>query len=95
MRKVLAVFVISLLAMVSMGVASADIDPSGVVLGEQAQAAIEKAEIEAEQGNGAEAQAYDDIANSNFGKTELGFHRISGAVITASYTWAGKIRTHK
>jgi hypothetical protein len=46
---------------------------------------LEKAAVEFANGNDVEGLAAEDDATNNFGKTQLGFLRISGAVITASW----------
>jgi len=54
---------------------------------EQAQLALEKAALEFANGNDVEGLAAEENATNNFGKTQLGFHKIAGAVIGGSYTW--------
>jgi len=94
LKQFLAVALVFTLVATGMAVVAAD-DAAIAVSTEKAEMLQEKAANELALGNDAEAIVLDEGANSNFGKTELGFHRISGAVITASYTWAGKIRVHK
>jgi hypothetical protein len=55
------------------------------VLSEKAELSLEKAALEFANGNDVEGLALEDDATNNFGKTKLGFLRISGAVITASW----------
>lgn len=55
------------------------------VLNEKAELSLEKAALELAQGNDVEGLALENDATNNFGKTQLGFHRLAGAVITASW----------
>ncbi|HOI76955.1 MAG TPA: hypothetical protein PLI06_05005 [Methanofastidiosum sp.] len=101
MKKILAIFIaVAMVASFGVGViAGADADAyANAVNDEQAQLALEKAALEFANGNDVEGIALEEDATNNFGKTQLGFHKISGAVITASYVWidaCGWIRIHK
>ena len=101
MKKILAI-IISLTMLLSFAIGSisaANEDAfAEAVLNEEAQLALEKAAVEFAQGNDVEGFAAEEDATNNFGKTELGFHKIAGAVITASYMWVnhcGWVRIHK
>ena len=105
MKKIMTLFIaVALIASFGIGaIAGANEDAfANAVMEEQTQLVLEKAAIEFAQGHDAEGLALEGAATNNFGKTKLGFHRISGAVITASYYWkpvteptAGWERTHK
>jgi len=102
MKKILAIFIaVAMVASFGVGaIAGANEDAfANAVIDEQAQLALEKAAVEFANGNDVEGLAAEEDATNNFGKTKLGFHRISGAVISASYYWKAKpgtwIRTHK
>ena len=94
---------ITVALIVSFGVgaiASANEDAfANAVIDEKTQLILEKAAIEFANGNDTEGFSAEQEATNNFGKTELGFHRMSGAVITASYAWksipGGWERVHK
>ena len=88
MKKILAIFVaVALIASMGIGaIAGANEDVfANAVNDEQAQLALEKAALEFANGNDTEGFAAEENATNNFGKTQLGFLRISGAVITASW----------
>jgi hypothetical protein len=99
MKKIMAIFIaVALIASMGIGViAGADADAyANAVIDEQAQLALEKAALEFANGNDVEGFAAEEDATNNFGKTQLGFLRISGAVITASWCGYGcGIRIHK
>jgi len=102
MKKILAIFIaVALIASMGIGaIAGANEDAfANAVIDEETQLALEKAALEFANGNDTEGFAAEEDATNNFGKTQLGFHKISGAVITASYTWVntcgGWIRIHK
>ena len=101
MKKIIAMFIaIAMITSFGIGViAGADADAyANAVLEEEAQLALEKAAVEFANGNDTEGFAAEDNATNNFGKTELGFHKLAGAVITASYYWkmgCGWERVHK
>jgi len=102
MKKMITIFVaVALIASFGVGaIAGANEDAFATAVNdEQAQLALEKAAVEFANGNDTEGLAAEENATNNFGKTKLGFHRISGAVISASYYWKAKpgtwIRTHK
>ena len=88
MKRILALF-ITLTMIMSFGVgaiAGANEDAfANAVIDEQTQLALEKAALEFANGNDVEGFAAEEDATNNFGKTQLGFHKISGAVISASY----------
>jgi len=101
MKKIIAI-IISLTMLMSFAIGSiagANEDAfANAVIDEQAQLALEKAAVEFANGNDVEGLAAEEDATNNFGKTQLGFHKISGAVITASYYWkmgCGWERRHK
>ncbi|HOC77676.1 MAG TPA: hypothetical protein PKO31_03205 [Methanofastidiosum sp.] len=88
MKKIITIFVaVALIASFGVGaIAGANEDAfANAVIDEQAQLALEKAAVEFANGNDTEGLAAEEDATNNFGKTKLGFHKISGAVITASY----------
>ncbi|MDY1592047.1 MAG: hypothetical protein RBS85_07825 [Methanofastidiosum sp.] len=90
MKKIMTLFIaVALIASFGVGaIAGADVDAyANAVLDEQAQLALEKAAVEFANGNDVEGLAAEECATNNFGKTKLGFHKMSGAVITASYYW--------
>jgi len=101
MKKILAIFIaVALIASMGIGaIAGANEDAfANAVIDEETQLALEKAALEFANGNDTEGFAAEEDATNNFGKTQLGFHKISGAVITASYVWidaCGWIRIHK
>ena len=102
MKKILALFItLTMIMSFAVGaIAGADADAyANAVLDEQAQLTLEKAALEFANGNDTEGIAAEENATNNFGKTKLGFHKISGAVITASYMWVdhgcGWLRIHK
>ena len=102
MKKIMTLFIaFALIASFGVGViAGANEDAfANAVIDEETQLALEKAAVEFANGNDTEGFAAEEDATNNFGKTKLGFHRISGAVISASYYWKAKpgtwIRTHK
>jgi len=102
MKKIMTLFIaVALIASFGVGaIAGADVDAyANAVLDEQAQLALEKAAVEFANGNDVEGLAAEECATNNFGKTKLGFHKMSGAVITASYYWnkisTGWERVHK
>lgn len=69
---------------------------ANAVIDEKTQLALEKAALEFANGNDVEGLAAEDDATNNFGKTQLGFLKISGAVITASWCgYIGSARIHK
>ncbi len=88
MKKMITIFVaVALIASFGVGaIAGANEDAfANAVIDEQAQLALEKAALEFANGNDTEGLAAEEDATNNFGKTKLGFHKISGAVITASW----------
>jgi hypothetical protein len=88
MKKILTLFImVALIASFGVGaIAGANEDAfANAVIDEQAELALEKAALEFANGNDVEGLAAEDNATNNFGKTQLGFLRISGAVITASW----------
>ena len=88
MKKILTLFiVVALVASFGVGaIAGANEDAfANTVIDEQAQLALEKAALEFANGNDVEGIAAEEDAANNFGKTELGFHRLAGAVISASW----------
>ncbi|HQK62589.1 MAG TPA: hypothetical protein PLV67_03260 [Methanofastidiosum sp.] len=88
MKKIMTLFIaVALIASFGIGaIAGANEDAfANAVNDEQAQLALEKAALEFANGNDTEGLAAEEDATNNFGKTKLGFHKISGAVITASY----------
>ena len=88
MKKIMTLFIaVALIASMSIGaIAGANEDAfADAVNDEQAQLALEKAAVEFAKGNDVEGFAAEEDVNSSFGKTQLGFHRLAGAVITASY----------
>jgi len=90
MKKILAIFIaVALIASFGVGaIAGADVDAfANAVIDEETQLALEKAAVEFANGNDVEGLAAEEDATNNFGKTELGFHKLAGAVITASYYW--------
>ena len=101
MKKILAIFIaVALIASMGIGaIAGANEDAfANAVIDEETQLALEKAALEFANGNDTEGFAAEEDATNNFGKTQLGFHKISGAVITASYYWkmgCGWERRHK
>ncbi len=98
MKKIITTFiVVVLIASFGVGaIAGANEDAfANAVIDEQAQLTLEKAALEFAQGNDVEGLAAEEYATNNFGKTQLGFHKISGAVITASYFWGCGSKLHK
>ena len=88
MKKILAIFIaVAMVASFGVGViAGADADAyANAVNDEQAQLALEKAALEFANGNDVEGIALEEDATNNFGKTQLGFHKLAGAVISASW----------
>ncbi len=88
MKKIITLFIaVALLASFGVGaIAGANEDAfANAVIDEETQIALEKAAVEFAKGNDTEGLAAEENATNNFGKTKLGFLRISGAVITASY----------
>jgi hypothetical protein len=88
MKKIITLFImVALVASFGVGaIAGANEDAfANAVIDEQTQLALEKAALEFANGNDVEGLAAEDNASNNFGKTQLGFLRISGAVITASW----------
>ena len=98
MKKIMTLFIaVALIASMGIGaIAGANEDAfANAVIDEQAQLALEKAAVEFANGNDVEGLAAEDDATNNFGKTELGFHKLAGAVITASYFWGCGSKLHK
>jgi len=101
MKKIMTLFIaVALIASFGVGaIAGADADAfANAVNDEKATLALEKAAVEFANGNDVEGLAAEEGATNNFGKTKLGFHKMSGAVITASYYWkmgCGWERVHK
>jgi len=102
MKKIMTLFIaVALIASFGVGaIAGANEDAfANAVIDEETQIALGKAALEFANGNDIEGLAAEEDATNNFGKTKLGFHKISGAVISASYYWKAKpgtwIRTHK
>ena len=88
MKKMITIFVaVALIASFGVGaIAGANEDAfANAVIDEETQIALEKAAVEFANGNDTEGLAAEEDATNNFGKTQLGFLRISGAVITASW----------
>ncbi|MCC7573361.1 MAG: hypothetical protein KO464_08220 [Candidatus Methanofastidiosum sp.] len=88
MKKIITLFIaVALIASMSVGaIAGADADAfANAVNDEKAQIALEKAALEFANGNDVEGLAAEENATNNFGKTQLGFHKLAGAVISASY----------
>jgi len=88
MKKMMAIFIaVALIASFGVSaIAGADADAfANAVNDEKATLALEKAAVEFANGNDVEGLAAEEGATNNFGKTKLGFHKISGAVISASY----------
>ncbi|NPV49787.1 MAG: hypothetical protein HPY60_01120 [Candidatus Methanofastidiosum sp.] len=88
MKKIFTLFIaVALIASMGIGaIAGANEDTfANAVNDEQAQLALEKAAVEFANGNDVEGLAAEDDATNNFGKTELGFHKLAGAVISASW----------
>ncbi len=102
MKKIMTLFIaVALIASFGVGaIAGANEDAfANAVIDEQAQLALEKAALEFANGNDTEGFAAEEDATNNFGKTQLGFHKIAGAVISASYyqksVCSGWERVHK
>ncbi|HNR43913.1 MAG TPA: hypothetical protein PKH80_02000 [Methanofastidiosum sp.] len=103
MKKIITLFIaVALIASLGVGaIAGANEDAfANAVMEEQAQITLEKAALEFANGNDVEGLAAEEDVTNNFGKTQLGFHKISGAVITASYAWkmtckSGCVKVHK
>ena len=88
MKKILALFItLTMIMSFAVGaIAGAREDAfADAVLDEQAQLALEKAAIEFAKGNDVEGIAAEEDATNNFGKTQLGFHKLAGAIISASW----------
>ena len=88
MKKIMTLFIaVALLASFGVGaIAGANEDAfANAVIDEETQIALEKAAVEFANGNDVEGLAAEEDATNNFGKTQLGFLRISGAVISASW----------
>ena len=88
MKKILTLFIaVALIASMGIGaIAGANEDAfANAVNDEQAQLALEKAAVEFANGNDTEGFAAEEDATNNFGKTQLGFHKLAGAVISASW----------
>jgi len=88
MKKIMTLFIaVALLASLGVGaIAGANEDAfANAVIDEQAQLSLEKAAVEFANGNDTEGLAAEEDATNNFGKTKLGFHKLAGAVITASW----------
>ncbi|NPV49784.1 MAG: hypothetical protein HPY60_01105 [Candidatus Methanofastidiosum sp.] len=88
MKKIMTLFIaVALIASFGISaIAGAGEDEfANAVINEEAQLALEKAAIEFANGNDVEGVAAEEDATNNFGKTQLGFLRISGAVISASW----------
>jgi len=96
MKKILAIFIaVAMVASFGVGViAGANEDAfANAVIDEETQLALEKAALEFANGNDTEGFAAEEDATNNFGKTELGFHKLAGAVISAS--WCIDTPSHK
>jgi len=90
MKKILALFItLTMIMSFAVGaIAGAREDAfADAVLDEQAQLALEKAAIEFAKGNDVEGIAAEEDATNDFGKTQLGFNILAGAVIGGSYAW--------
>jgi len=88
MKKIMAIFIsLTILLSFAIGsIAGANEDAfAEAVLNEQAQLSLEKASLEFAKGNDIEGLAAEEDATNNFGRTQLGFHKLAGAVISASY----------
>ena len=88
MKKIMTLFIaVALIASFGVGaIAGANEDAfANAVIDEQAQLALEKAALEFANGNDVEGIALEEDATNNFGKTQLGFHKLGGAVISASW----------
>jgi hypothetical protein len=88
MKKIMTLFIaVALIASFGIGtIAGAGEDAfADAVIDEQTQLALEKAAIEFAKGNDTEGIAAEEDATNNFGKTQLGFHKLAGAIISASW----------
>ena len=88
MKKIITLFIaVALIASFGVGaIAGANEDAfANAVLDEKATLALEKAAVEFANGNDVEGLAAEEGATNNFGKTKLGFHKLAGAVISASW----------
>jgi len=98
MKKILAL-IISLTMLLSFAIgsiAAANEDAfAEAVLNEEVQLALEKAAFEFSQGNDVEGYAAEEDVNSSFGKTQLGFHRLAAAVISAGWCPGVPSNIHK
>ena len=88
MKKIMTLFIaVALIATIGVGaIAGANEDAfANAVNDEKTQIALEKAAVEFANGNDVEGLAAEEDATNNFGKTELGFLKLAGAVISASW----------
>ena len=88
MKKIITLFIaVALIASMGIGaIAGANEDAfANAVIDEETQLALEKAAVEFANGNDTEGFAAEEDATNNFGKTQLGFHKLAGAVISASW----------
>jgi len=88
MKKIMTLFIaVALIASLGVGaIACANEDAfANAVIDEKTQLALEKAAIEFANGNDVEGIAAEEDATNNFGKTELGFHKLVAAITNPYY----------
>ncbi len=93
MKKIIALFIATaLIATFGVGAITGIDAIAGVttdefqaaVVQEQTDLLLEKVDVELSLGNDDEAAAYQEMADNNFGRTKLGFHKLLAAITTPS-----------